>query len=345
VDAVSEGHVRVGIRPIDHEGLRIGEDGLVVGGGVAGQQAQRAGRDRHAVQLDVGQRVAERPQARPVDAHALLDRVLDPLVRHRPGVLAQQPKDAVAELVGDGVVAAEQDRGDQLDHLPVGQLRADQGGHERDEVVLRVLGAGRDQPVDVVQVGQEPVGQFQLPIRRLRRQEQLEPVLDPLLHELLVRLGHADEARGQLGGRLVRDVRHEIRMFPAFKAVEQVFVQGAEPGVHGRHRAGRERAGDRPAQPRVVGRVDVGHEAGQERAVLAQPVPRLLSEAAGDRERSLGREPPRVPVRAPDVVVAGQHVRAEVLAAEHRPLVPQRPQEVVRRGHVPLARHVEVSRH
>ena len=348
MDPLAERDVAGGVRAVDVEGVGLGEDiGLAVGGGEVEQDPRPRGEVVAGERRVAGRDPPPRDLAR-LEAQDLLDGVGD---QRRigdelgPGVAArQQAGEAVADQVGDRLVAGERqavdDRLDLVvgDVVGMGVVGVEQLGGEVVGAVVALVGR---ELAAVAPVAEHPLGDLDLlGARGVAPRERLA-VAAPVLEQVVVLLGEPDEPEHRLSGQRVRQRGDELgRRTGVEHGVDQLVGAPDDERLERLQPPPREALPRVHPDPRVVGLGEVGHHGdgievgdGEDRGGLrGQRVHRILDV---DRGVDVG-----VHEHLDDVLHPRHHDVAELVGVEDRRLLAQLTGDGVRVGEVVGAERV-----
>ena len=317
MDAAAEGDVAAA-GPRHVQAVRLVEGLRIAVGGAQRQDGGRAAPERDAVHFAV---VDDAPQIelhRGIEAQQLLHRGRDPA-----RVLAQQPhllrvlqerQHAVADQVGRGLVAGDEQQPQHGQHLALrqrvaGLFRLREGA---DDVVARLAPAGLDDRQEVGVEGRaRGVRASPLP-RADERLQDARAGVRPLREARPVLRRHPQHLRNHDHRKRTGHRAHQVEAGRVVDGVEELVHHRPDVRLEGVDDPRRERLVDQGPQARVVRRIEEQH----------RPVrPRRHGPAAAPvRRHAVGavREAPEVTQDRLDVRVTGEHPGIQDAAAVHR---------------------------
>ena len=258
----------VGGVALEVEPVGIGEDARVSVGGRLDQVDHVVPADHLIAHVDVGGGHAHLHLRRAVEAQDLLSggsQVLGVVVRAQPLQLVrmrQQGMQPVADQIGRGLVAAEQQQDAGAHDLVVGErVVALLGADERVNQVLRRRGPeAADETAEVFRQLQQPaLGPLAPPLDTAGAEHQHHQVVGPVLEQVPIGRGHTHHLGDHDRRQRVGEVGDHVHVAARRQLGDETVDDLDDAGLPLRDRPRRERPADQLAQARVVGGIAEHH--------------------------------------------------------------------------------------
>ena len=333
MDAVAEGQMRVGIAA-DVEALGVGEGLRIAVGRVHEGEDALAAPDQASAELDVVGGDARQGAGRPVVAQPFLDGARRerrvgpeslPLFAKAHGV-----EEAVADQVGRGLVAGEEQQDRRADHLVRRQriLLVARQHQPAQHVAGRLGGARLDQTAEIAgHQARAFLGAPVLVAGDLRGADEQRDVIRPCLDPPQVVARHAQHVHDHAGGQRIGEVGDEVDRLAACglrrHAVEQLRDDALDVGAQALDRGRREDPGEQAAQARMVGRILEHHPVIEIARQVLDAAALIFGIGLEERRQAVGGDLVVVERDAPHVVVARDDPRLHRRRPVHRILLAQ----------------------